>query len=136
MSNIALEHRGNWAERLQTSLLKHPTAILIALMVLFISQTFTITDGISRIQRFYFDTFAWRDVEEKVINSLSASIHIDKFREFLGTQLFVRKSRKSTKQHLEYVFKRKGYWVQAVTDDLGTVLLYAVTSCDPVSNQS
>ena len=67
------------------------------------------------------------DREQVVINSLSTSVSIEAFRQTLGPNLFYRVSENG---YAEHVFARPGYWVQVITDDGGTVVFYAVTSCD------
>jgi hypothetical protein len=71
--------------------------------------------------------FGWRPREERIINSLYPSVDINVFEDLLGKHLFIRVSENG---YVEYVFSRKGYWVQAITDKEGVVLLYAITVCD------
>ena len=116
----------SWAERFKYALEHQPFIIFITVLVIAISQITTLIKGADSFLKYYSSTYGWRSEEEAKINKLSASINISKFQEILGAPLFLRKSGTSG----EYIFKRQGYWVQAITDDEGSVDLYAVTSCD------
>lgn len=65
--------------------------------------------------------------EEEVINSLTAGLNVAVFEERLGTPLFLTES---DNNYIEYVFRRNGYWIQAIADQKNTVHLYSVTVCD------
>jgi hypothetical protein len=72
----------------------------------------------------------YNEKEQEVINSLSVTVPVERFREILGPQLFYRSSSRDADQaYHEYVFARPGYWVQAITDDRGIIVFYAITSC-------
>jgi hypothetical protein len=116
----------NWAEHLKTLIDTYPLVILVTIVVAFIGHTTTIIQAIGKSKTFYNSHLGWKRMEEKVINSLAPAMHIAKFHEVLGAPLFCRKSDSG---YAEYVYKRRGYWVQAITDTEGSVVLYAVTSC-------
>ena len=59
----------------------------------------------------------------------TCGLHVARFNSELGTPVFSRKSRRGDLR--EDSFRRRDYWVQTVSDRDGTVLSYAVTSCDP-----
>jgi len=120
----------NWAEKFRDWLNHNPFVVLLAVCVILISSFFTIFDGGKRIVDFYVRNFKWQIIEEKKINSLSASISIENFINILGTPLFKREPSYVKKEYEEYTFKGRGYWVQAITDRMGSVVLYAVTACD------
>jgi hypothetical protein len=69
----------------------------------------------------------WRDEEYRRIASLAGGLSIDYFREVLGTQMFERRSPDG--RFTEHLFRRPGYWVQAIADADGAVGLMTVTSC-------
>ena len=117
----------NWAELLKVTLEKHPLIIIIALFVTAISQLVILGQGYQQAKEIYKNTINWRNTEEQIINKLSASINIAVFEKYLGIPVFV----KSVEGATEYSFSRRGYWVQAITDQSGSVLRYAVTVCDP-----
>lgn len=116
----------NWAVRFRNAFERHPIIVVISIIVIAISQFTTIIKGVNSFSKYYSSTYGWRSEEQATINQLSAAISISKFQEMLGAPLFLRKSG----VYEEYVFKRQGYWVQAITDNQGAVALYAVTSCD------
>lgn len=64
--------------------------------------------------------------EERVISSLAAGINIQNFNQLLGIPLFSNVNNELS----EYIYKRHGYWVQAVVDKNQTVIFYTVTVCD------
>jgi hypothetical protein len=116
----------NWAERLRSKWSRWPPIILIALAVLGISSVATIAEGGIWLTKQYDHRIAWRTSEQQIINSLAASIHIDRFKELLGSNIFLR----NVGGYREFVFRRRGYWVQALTDTLGSVEFYAITVDD------
>lgn len=73
--------------------------------------------------------FDWRDDEYARLTSLAAGFSRALFEEKLGPPVFDRTS--SDGRLREQAFRGRGYWVQAVSDRSGTVVLYAVTACDP-----
>jgi hypothetical protein len=107
----------------------HPVTILIGITVFVLSALTTlINDGGDLINKAN-ASIGWRGFEEKIINSLNASISIEKFQETLGQHIFYREGENG---YSEYVFERREgkYWIQAITDQQGVVVVYTVTSCD------
>jgi len=74
------------------------------------------------------DTFPSVNKEQKYKNlaRLATEVHINYFKKFLGDPAFINLSR--DKSQKEYIFVDKDFYVQAITDRLGKVLLYAVTT--------
>ena len=108
---------------------KNPVIIVIGIIVFFISSITTIINDGTDLMYKANATIGWRGFEEKIINSLNASIRIEKFIEILGEHVFYREGEHG---YFEYVFERRDgrYWIQAITDKQGTVVIYSVTSCD------
>jgi hypothetical protein len=108
---------------------KNPVIIVIGIIVFFISSITTIINDGTDLMYKANSTIGWRGFEEKVINSLNASIRIEKFIETLGEHVFYREGEHG---YSEYVFERRDgrYWIQAITNKEGTVVIYSVTSCD------
>jgi hypothetical protein len=108
---------------------KNPVIIVIGIIVFFISSITTIINDGTDLMYKANSTIGWRGFEEKIINSLNASIRIEKFIEILGEHAFYREGEHG---YSEYVFERRDgrYWIQAITDKQGTVVIYSVTSCD------
>jgi hypothetical protein len=69
---------------------------------------------------------SWQSQEAGRVESLSAGYSLQVFESALGVPLLVRRSSSFT----EDTFRGRGYWVQAVSDRAGTVVLFAVTVCD------
>ena len=69
----------------------------------------------------------WRQQEYAKLGQLRGGLTLERFREQLGVPLFVTVSKDGL--FTEYLFQRRDYWVQAVTDASGTVQLMSVTSC-------
>jgi len=70
----------------------------------------------------------WRDNEYDRLRRLHAGYTLDRFKAELGTPVFARAS--ADERFREDTFRRRDHWVQAVSDQDGTVVLYSVTSCD------
>jgi hypothetical protein len=70
----------------------------------------------------------WRDAEFSKLDQLKGGLSLQRFEEVLGTPLFVTRSRDGG--FTQSLFRGRGYWVQAVSDNAGEVQLMAVTSCD------
>lgn len=73
--------------------------------------------------------FDWRDDENAKLTSLAAGFSRTIFEEKLGAPVFDRTSKDGRLR--EQTFRGRDYWVQAISDRSGTVVLYAVTACDP-----
>jgi hypothetical protein len=81
------------------------------------------------VGRWYDAHYRWREREYAKLRSLHAGYTFGRFKAELGAPVF---SRRNARFHLrEDTFRGHGYWVQTVTQADGTVLSYAVTSCDP-----
>jgi hypothetical protein len=108
---------------------KNPIIIVVGVIVFIISSITTIINGGTDLMYKANSTIGWRGFEEKTINSLNASIRIEKFTETLGMPTFYREGKNGYSEH---VFQRREgrYWIQAITDEDGTVVIYSVTSCD------
>ena len=70
----------------------------------------------------------WRETEYAKISRLRGGMTLDYFRDVLGTPMFVSKS--TDGRFTQSLFQGRQYWVQAVTDALGSVDVMAVSSCD------
>ena len=73
--------------------------------------------------------FDWRDDEYARLTSLAAGFSRTVFETKLGPAVFDRRSKDGSLR--EQTFRGRGYWVQAVSNRSRTVVLYAVTACDP-----
>jgi len=120
--------RKTWAEILKNKIDKHPFTLFLVVIVFFISSFFTIIQGASWTINVYNKHVNWREMEYVKINETRAGMNIIKFNEAFGIPKFVRKSNNAL---IEYIYKRRDYWIQAISTSSGEVLFYAVTSCDP-----
>jgi len=118
-----------WAKKLKEKILEHPLIIILGISYLVISQVYFL-GSVGREAISYFNkppTLSEEEQEETNINTLSAGINIVKFKDVLGNPLFIAEGRKS--DFIEYTFKSKFSFIQAITDKNGTVDLYTVTIC-------
>lgn len=113
-----------WVDWLKRS----PPLLIISVLVLLISAFVTITGFASDAWDYYDDRARWRDSEYDKIRQLRAGISIDRVAELLGSPLLTQKS--ADEVFTEKSFRGRDYWVQAVHDDVGTVVMVAITSCD------
>ena len=72
-------------------------------------------------------TLDWRDQEYNKLRSLHAGYTREKFESVLGEPVFDRESRSG--KFREQTFRRRGHWVQTISDRAGSVQVYAVTAC-------
>ncbi len=120
--------KNNWAIKVKKWVLNRPIVIIAGLIVVFASSTITILDATSRFSNYFNYVINWRNSEENIINSLSTNINISVFKDKLGSPVYISGLKGS--KSIEYFFKRKGYWIQAVANDFGQVSLMAITVCD------
>lgn len=80
------------------------------------------------IYRWYVDRFAWTRRTESILQSLRPNVVIAEFEDRLGRPRIVLPASGRTER--QYIFSGRGYWVQAVIDDAGTVMMFAVTVSD------
>jgi hypothetical protein len=100
------------------------TLVLLAVVV---SSVVTLTTYGFRVYRWAIRPHpSWQTTESNVIASLSAGYSLEIFKSHLGVPLLVRRAGPL----IEDTFKRRGYWVQTVSDPGGTVQMFAVTVCD------
>lgn len=110
-----------WARRF-------PLIVLLVLLALIFSSGYTIWQLGERVWDAYQSHYRWREEEYEKLGQLSGGMSIAKFEEELGSPLFVRRSDDGTLT--ERSFRGRDYWVQAVHDETGSVLLFSVTACD------
>lgn len=94
-----------------------------------------------RVDHWWRHTHEWRSVEYSKLEGLQAGFAISRFNGVLGQPLFRRPVSQMSPhpfgpRHPRYrgwtesTFVGRDYWVQAVADATGSVVVYAVTSCD------
>lgn len=106
---------------------KNPITVSLLIIVFFISSFFTILQGFSFVNNFYQNTFKWKEQEYIKINSIRPHMSQAKFNEVFGMPSYVRKNKKNL---MEYLYKKRSYWIETISNDSGEVLFYAITSCD------
>lgn len=77
---------------------------------------------------FYEKHADWRDHEYDTLRSLHAGYTRKAFSAKLGQPVFDVRS--DNGKFREETYRGRGYWVQAISDDSGTVVVYSVTACD------
>ena len=120
--------RRSWAEKFADEVRRLPALILLLLLSAIIAASGTIFGAAFFAWEAYDDHFRWRDHEYDKISELRAGITVERFKEILGSPLFVRENVDGSLT--ESSFKGRDYWVQAVHDPTGTVQMYSVTACD------
>lgn len=118
----------SWAEAVADEVRRFPVIVLLLLLSSIVAAIGTIYAAADCALGAYDAGFRWREREYDKIDHLRAGISIDRYEELLGSPLFRRKN--DDDSLTESSFKGRDYWVQAVHDDEGTVLLFSVTSCD------
>lgn len=77
----------------------------------------------------YGKRYRWTSRTQTTLEALRPNVVIDEFEDRLGRPRIVSLSEdKCTKQ---YIFGGRGYWVQAVVDAQGAVMMFAATACHP-----
>ena len=128
----------NAAARLDSVVRGSPAFLLTALAALLISSAITIFGAARASADYYYEHIGWRTAEYKKLDELRAGMNVERFVTELGPAVFVRASPSpvrvgwTPRTHVlvESIFRGRGYWVQAIHDEVGTVWLMAVTSCD------
>jgi hypothetical protein len=111
-----------WAKR-------NPTIVVVSLAAVLVAAVVTIVGAGKGIVGWYEDTFDWRAKDYARLTGLRAGFALPQFEHTLGTPLFVRIAPHT---HLrEETFRGHGYWAQTLSDEHGSVVLYAVTACEP-----
>ncbi len=120
--------RKNWAEKFADEVRHLPAIVLLLLLSGVIAAAGTVFSAAQCTWDAYDAHFQWREDEYNKIADLRAGISIERFREILGSPIFVRHNDDGSL--VENSFQGRDYWVQAVEDSSGTVLLFSVTACD------
>lgn len=111
---------------------RHSPPILLLGLGLFLFVTIGGAIHFSRSAiNWYHRTYDWRSAEYARLKQLHSDFTLAAFEGALGPPLFEDESLPDHRWK-EYLFHRRGYWVQALTRKSGnTVEAYAVTACDP-----
>jgi len=118
----------NWAERFADQVRRTPPLVLLLLLSAIIAAAGTVYGAAQCVWDGYDETYRWRQHEYEKIAELRAGISIERYDELLGSPLFVRDNDDGSLT--ESSFRERDYWIQAVHDATGTVLLFSVSACD------
>jgi hypothetical protein len=123
----------------------NPILALLLFVALLVTSTFGIIGGAVQTVEWVGGTFAWRHGEYEKLQRLRAGFTLSRFESELGTPTFARPGRRRGRRERpprpssgtgvtdvlrESVFQGRDYWVQAVSNAHGSVLMWSVTSCD------
>jgi hypothetical protein len=103
--------------------------VTIVLLAFLISTLFTIATAVTEARNYYNETYRWRDREYKRLSSLHGGLNIEKFHEILGTPVFITTAHDGVPLN-EATYKGRDYWVQAIFNSNGMVLMFSVTACE------
>ena len=114
---ITLDRIEQWARR-------NPALVMLCIVVIISSSVVSLLDGGARLREVYRHTLGRNSRNYENIEALATETHIDYFSSLLGPPVF--KNRHGT--YREHIFVNPNFYVQAVTNTDGTVLLYSVTT--------
>lgn len=118
----------NWAERLLERVKKWPIVVVVAAITVVIGGLVANTEAALNVERWVDNKFFWKDNENRRLIALRAGMDISQFEAQFGAPVFRNPDEEG--ELTESSFRGRAYWVQAVSDASGRVLLYAVTTCD------
>ena len=101
-----------------------PLFLLLSALVFILASLTTISNGISILARHYRSSIGFKRNLHHQLRRLAAGVHIGYFEAILGPSAFCR----TTGENREDTFVNKYCYVQAITDPVGTVVLYSVTT--------
>lgn len=78
--------------------------------------------------RWYDHTYRWDSRIENRLESLRANVRIGEFDDVLGRARIIVPS--DSGDSVQHIYQGRGHWVQAVANENGTVIMFAVTVCD------
>jgi hypothetical protein len=123
----------------------NPFLALLLFVALLVTSAFGIIGGAVQTVEWVGETFFWRHGEYEKLQRLQAGFTLSRFESELGSPTFARVRRRSARSGREErrlltagvspvlretVFRGRDYWVQAVSNADGSVLMWSVTSCD------
>lgn len=117
---------GEIVRKIIESIERSPTKLFIGLLVFLISSSMIIINGVGLAWNFYYQKIQWKQRSYELINSLAADVNIGYFESKLGKAAFLNVAEKTNKK--EYIFVNKNYYIDAITDKNGKVLMYSVTT--------
>jgi hypothetical protein len=105
----------------------NPIFVILFILIVSISSLVTITDGILKINSFYFSSFWKLHKAYEQVTKLNIDTQISNFEDVLGRAYFVNQR----KNYKEYLFILDLFYVQAITDTNGKITMYAITTRSP-----
>lgn len=114
---LSLDRVEKWAR-------SNPALVLLAIMLVVISSLVTIFDGGTKLREMYVKTFGSNEAKYAKLRTLATETQIDFFSSALGAPAF--KNRQSN--YVEHIFIDSQFYVQAITDEDGKVLMFSVTT--------
>jgi len=112
--------------RIKAWALKKLFFIVLALIVVAFSSFETVCEGVHRLHNLISTTLDRKSPLYRKLGSLSTDMHIGHFIDVLGKPVF----RNAAPYHFEEVFVNDLFYVQALVDPNGNVMVYSVTTRD------
>jgi hypothetical protein len=113
-------------ERIERLFFDNHYFIILWLIIVFLGSLITITDGINILIDKYNNTLGYKHLQYTKLASLKPNIDINNYIDEFG-----KPTRITTNKELKtktYVFNNKYYYLDAITDNDGTVFVYGVTT--------
>jgi hypothetical protein len=114
---ITYDRITQWAKR-------NPFLVILFVIVVIFSSLLSLLDGGVRLREIYRSTVGKNSLNYEKINALATQTNIDFFSSLLGSPVFKNRLAK----YIEYIYVNSDFYVQAVTNTDGKILLYAVTT--------
>lgn len=111
--------------------------VIIWLVTVFFSSLITITDGFNKLVNIYNSHFGVVSIEYSKLSKLKPNVHISFIEQLIGSPTLIQsedfeiitdQDKKERETLKEYVFIRKNYYVQAITNSDGVAISVAITS--------
>ncbi len=116
---ISIEKIKKWAN-------SQPFVVIAFVLLVAISSLVTITEGVTKLNSYYFSSFWKSQNASKKIATLNINTPIDLYFDILGKPYFIN----NRGTHTEYIFIDDLFYVQAVSNSEGRVVLYSITTRD------
>lgn len=107
---------------------KSNTIVISSILLLIISSIITISTGAPIIYKFINENLFYKSYIQKKLENLVAGAQISNFINQIGEPVYIEKI--NNDKNKEYVFINKLFYLDAIADNLGNVIQYAITTRD------
>lgn len=110
---------------------QHPVWVLLSITLFILTLVVTANASYSIVEKVIVDKYLWKNTEQSKIDMLAPTETISYFNSILGEPNVknIIHNKVTNTEVIKYVYKERGYYVEAIVDSDGIVQIMDITAC-------